>query len=238
MSAFIENNLQLLLTGGFFGAVGGAIFAILNNRSKSSEIFDVAISDNIRTLKGTLETYRNGLHSTEAGFKNVLNILGQLTNDNGTILPGALDGTSPDTFQSSSANTDQAQHEQTYLATDPSEIIKSLLDAVLAIPALPSMPDLGQQFEILKDHPTIGSLFNTLVDLDAGTLNPMLDEFKTLVETTLSQGLNEMMSDTGFSLDEETIDTLIKGAQEFTKLVGGISGGVDNVLNQISQLID
>ena len=110
---------------------------------------------------------------------------------------------------------------------------------MLAIPALPQLPDFARNFESLADNEMFSAVFDQLSKFDTGGVNTMLDEFKTLIESTVKTGLDKANADgLDFILEPETLDTLSRSAGEFVKTIGGMNSTLGGIMDQITKLLD
>ncbi len=220
MIDFIQENLTLILSGGGIGAVVGAAVVALMNGAKNSGVLNPAMAGQLATMVGVVKKFRDGMGETQGGFDNII-----------SMLDG--DGAPSDARSDNNSVTDKASGLMTTAGAS------ALISAVMALPGLPKMPDLFGEFEALKDHALIGPLMGQLQKVDTDGVNVMLEEFKSLVETTLKPAIDKAVEGgMDFSLEPETIKTLSQGAGEFVKVIGGMTGGLDEVLDKLTSMLD
>jgi len=259
MLEFIQGNLPFLAGAGGLGAiVGGLTASLVGRRNNSNKIqMNEATISNLRTLTDSLEQYKGGINLTKNGFSNIISLLTPFSDKVADILPGALQSKTEDISSTTEQMTEETNHitsqdTQENVTTSHVEnkatpeadalsgtaLAEKLLATVMGIPGLPLLPDFNREFELLSENPMVASLFRQLKNLDASKLNPMLDEFKSLVESNLKSGIEHAKNkNVDFQLEPETIDTMLKGASEFTKTIEHLTGGLDGSLAKINDLI-
>lgn len=239
MIEFIQANLTTILGGTAIGAFIGGVVGLVANGSNQKALLSEAVGSEARTLIEAISRVRDGMGATQAGFGGILAMLIPDTQDSNPeddlpqdILPDGMD------IHTQTDNTNTDQETVAAPALDGSLATK-LLAAVLAIPALPKLPDLAGNFETLRDNELFSVALDQLSNLDTNGLNTMLDEFKTLMETTLQPGLDKAAEDGfDFILEPETIETVTRSAREFMKAIGGMHDTVGSVVDMLTKLIN
>lgn len=240
MIEFIQNHLTEILTGGGVGAVVGGIVGLLMNRSAHANKLNEAMAGEVRSLMTMLDQFKHGLGSTKGAFAGLISLLVPDQDMPLQLKPEARhDGRSNSNETPDEHTAPEIMNSAGGGAGKGLDLAQKLLAAVLAIPALPKLPDLSRDFDMMQDNDILDTVFSQLKGLDTDGINTMIGEFKSLVETTLKPGI-ERARDEGldFVLEPETIETLTKGAGEFVKSIGGMSAVIDQVIGRLDDVLD
>ncbi len=241
MIDLIKDNLTTILGLTSAGAFTGGVIGLIKERIDARSLLSGAMLGEARTLVESLEQFRNGMGETESGFAGILEMIAPKTPDApehvDVDLPTGLD-VKPDDSGEHSAVADIAADAVSRVTGDK-ELAGKIVAAVLAIPALPQLPDFARNFESLADNEMFSAVFDQLSKFDTGGVNTMLDEFKTLIESTVKTGLDKANADgLDFILEPETLDTLSRSAGEFVKTIGGMNSTLGGIMDQITKLLD
>jgi len=197
------------------------------------------MSSEARTLLGALDRFRDGMGETEAGFGGIIAMLSPDASAN-TSEEDIPDNILPEGMEApSSAPPESSSTKVADIPPGDGNLAGKLLAAVVAIPALPTLPNLSGNFDALRDNELIATMLDQLSTLDTDGLNTTVDEFKSLLETTIQPGLDKA-AEGGFEfiLEPETIETVIRGATEFTKTIGGMNATVGGIVDKLTNLMD
>lgn len=233
MIDFIQENLAIILGGSGVGAVLGGIVGMMMTRSANALRLNEATVSEIRSMVGSLDRIRDEFSLTRDGFAGIVSLL----------TPGAdsspfFDASAPTTTPADPApSLDAGKSVQSGM-----DLAEKLLSAVMAIPALPKIPDFTRDFEMLRENPALApvldTVFSQLKGLDSDSINTMIGEFKTLVESSLKPGLERARNEgIDFVLEPETLESLTKGAGAFVKSIGGMSGILETVTSALNDVL-
>ena len=250
---FIANNIIEILGGTAIGAFLGGLLAMIFNRGNDRLQIDEALSSEARTLVGSLGRFRTGIGQTEGGFRTVLGLLagaggvGALVEDvvddvveeAADFLPDGMQPGRDEHSDEGHAGDQPSEDDGPSNQGDIGHLAQKLLAAVVAIPALPSVPDLSGNFEMLRANPVFSSVIDQLENLDTDGVNAMIDDFKGLVESTIGSALQDMTDGDGLAspLEPETLETLARGVEQFLNAIGGIDGAVGGVIDMVSKIL-
>jgi len=238
MLDFIIENKEIIIGGGGIGAILGGLVGMIVSRGRDALGLDEATVSELRSMVGSLDRIKDEFSLTRDGFSGIVDLLTPEGADLSPFFAETQGATLSDQSSQTKLEHPSAMDGETG-ASAGLEMAEKLLDAVMAIPALPKIPDFARDFEMIGDHPVLGAIFSQLNSLDSDSVNTMIGEFKTLVETSLQPGLERAREDgIDFILEPETIESLTKGAGSFMKTIGGMSGILDTVIGRLNDVLD
>ena len=251
MVDILVDNWQVFAGLTLVGAVlGGLLSTMLKGGGGSGALAEPVLSE-VRSLSAVLGRFKDDLAATRDAFAGIVSLLSPDQEDPLSFSPSVrlmdpADGASHEEITLPTIDQDHDQDregnmtEGEDLPDDPeTSLAEKLVAAVLAIPALPKLPNIDRDFEILADTDLMGPILRQLQSFDTDGVNTMIGEFKTLVETTIAPAVDRARTEgIDFVLEPETIETLVKGGNEFIKTIDGFSGGIDGVIDRLQQLLN
>jgi len=238
MLDLIRDNLTTLLSLTAIGAFLGGLVGLWRESVSRRKEFIETVGEEFSSLMAVLTRFRGDIDVTRDGFADIVTML---TPDGGFSRklasddpagPGAPDDDNP--IPDDDPDEDDDDSPETGLA-----LAEKLLAGVIAIPALPKLPDIERDFSVLAQNDMLSPILRQLTNFDTDGINATIGEFKSLVETTLAPGIEKAKAEgLDFMLEPETIETLSKGAGEFVRTISGLGEGLDDILKRLEQVRD